>query len=148
MRALLAGILSLACSCGSPQLSVSAEGPLAEATRIGMYEWNTGLLRGPCPEVLLSDSISGEPDITVSPGRALGHPAMAVGREITVDLSLHKSQAALNVSVAHEIGHALGSGHSMFDSDLMYFAPKVARGPAPSGFDVARVCAAWWGKSP
>lgn len=142
-------LVLLTCACTSPSFYVYSEPRLTDPTAIAIGAWNTALLRGPCPELQLYPSASEDSRITIHAGPGLGRMAFADKRRITIDVEHHaKTQriADLPMTIAHEIGHALGAGHSTHVEDLMHSTPPARRGPMPTGYDVAKVCAAWWGK--
>lgn len=143
-------LVLLTCACTSPSFYVYSEPRLTDPTAVAIGAWNTALLRGPCPELQLYPSEDKESKITISAGPGLGRMAFEANRRITVDLEQHaKTNRSGDVAttIAHEIGHALGARrHSTHEDDLMYSTPPARRGPMPTGYDVAKVCASWWGK--
>lgn len=138
--ALLAALLALACS---PTLSVYAESPLESDTHLAIDAWNEALSRGPCPEVGLYLTAEPGAEIEIRAGKAGGNLGWTYDRQIEINTAAHDKHRRLVTTIAHELGHALGSEHSTLREDLMYPTVQKGRGPEPTGYDVARVCEYW-----
>jgi hypothetical protein len=148
-RAALLMAIALAACAPDPTLTVHATPALEGATQEALDAWNDALARGPCPEAGLSmiahrDSA----DVTLRAGDAFGRAGYTdgsgSGARIVIDPP--RSVRPLATTIAHELGHALGAEHSPHEEDIMSDDPPDDRGPEPTGFDVARVCAYVWGE--